>query len=90
MPPPQARPLPASRVQALISSPRLCEGSLGNRSLPVSMIWKVLNEAVHYVELGPAVTALTLKRRKQRLVTQLKKLGYSVQLMPITAQGASL
>ena len=28
-----------------------------------------------------AVTALTLKRRKQRLVTQLKKLGYSVQLM---------
>jgi len=41
-----------------------------------------LHEGVHYVELGPAVTALTLKRRKQRLVSQLKKLGYSVQLMP--------
>ncbi len=46
------------------------------------LIWKVLHEGVHYVELGPAVTALTLKRRKQRLVSQLKKLGYSVQLMP--------
>ncbi len=54
------------------------------------LIWKVLHEGVHYVELGPAVTLLTLKRRKQRLVTQLKKLGYSVQLMPITAQGAGL
>lgn len=47
------------------------------------LIWKVLHEGVHYVEYGPAVSALTLKRRKQRLVTQLKKLGYSVQLTPI-------
>jgi hypothetical protein len=46
------------------------------------LIWKVLHEGVHYVELGPAVTALTLQRRKQRLVSPLKKLGYSVQLMP--------
>ena len=48
------------------------------------LIWKVLHEGVRYVERGP-VNALTLKRRKQRLVTQLKKLGYSVQLTPITA-----
>jgi hypothetical protein len=34
----------------------------------------------------PAVNPLTLKRRKQRLVTQLKKLGYSVHLVPITAE----
>lgn len=47
------------------------------------LIWKVLHEGVHYVEYGPMVSALTLKRRKQRLVTQLKKLGYSVQLIPI-------
>jgi transposase len=47
------------------------------------LIWKVLHEGVHYVEYGPAVSGLTLKRRKQRLVTQLKKLGYSVQLTPI-------
>ena len=48
------------------------------------LIWKVLRENTHYVEYGPAVSAaLTLKRRKQRLVMQLKKLGYSVQLTPI-------
>src|SRR5262249_23337291 len=49
------------------------------------LIWRVLHEGVRYVEHGPTVNALTLKRRKQRLVTQLKKLGYSVQLTPITA-----
>jgi len=48
------------------------------------LIWKVLHEGVHYVERGPAVNALTLKRRKQRLVTQLKKLGYGVQLTPLS------
>jgi len=54
------------------------------------LIWKLLHEGVRYVEHGPTVNALTLKRRKQRLVTQLKKLGYSVQLMPITASEAGL
>lgn len=54
------------------------------------LICKVLHEGVHYVERGPAVSALTLKRRKQRLVTQLKKLGYSVQLIPTTAPAANL
>jgi transposase len=48
------------------------------------LIWKVLHEGVRYVERGPAVSALTLKRRKQRLVTQLKKLGYCVQLTPLS------
>jgi hypothetical protein len=49
-----------------------------------------LHEGVRYVEHEPTVNALTLKRRKQRLVTQLKKLGYSVQLTPITASEADL
>jgi hypothetical protein len=48
------------------------------------LVWKVLHEGVHYVERGPTVSALTLKRRKQRLVTQLKKLGYCVQLAPLS------
>jgi hypothetical protein len=48
------------------------------------LIWKVLHEGVRYIEKGPAVSALTLKRRKQRLVTQLKKLGYAVQLSPLS------
>ena len=46
------------------------------------LIWKVLHEGVRYVERGPAVSALTLKRRKQRLVTQLKKLGYRFSYRP--------
>jgi transposase len=54
------------------------------------LIWKVLDEGVHYVELGPTVNALTLKRRKQRLLTQLKKLGYSVQLIPVAAPDVGL
>jgi hypothetical protein len=48
------------------------------------LVWKVLHEGVSYIEHGPTVNALTLKCRKQRLVTQLKKLGYAVQLTPIT------
>jgi hypothetical protein len=47
-------------------------------------IWKVLHDGIRYIETGPAVDATTLKRRKQRLVTQLKKLGYDVQLIPLT------
>jgi transposase len=48
------------------------------------LIWKILHEGVRYIERGPTVSALTLKRRKQRLVTQLKKLGYCVQLTPLS------
>jgi transposase len=46
------------------------------------LIWKVLHEGISYVEYGPAPTPITLKRRRQRLVTQLKNLGYEVQLTP--------
>ena len=46
------------------------------------LIWKVLHDGVTYVEYGPTPTPLALKRRRQRLVTQLKKLGYQVQLIP--------
>ena len=37
-----------------------------------------------YVEREPIVNALTLKRPKRRLVTQLKKLGYCVQPTPLS------
>jgi hypothetical protein len=48
------------------------------------LIWRVLHDVIRYIEHGPAVSAITLKRRKQRLVTQLKKLGYDVTLIPVT------
>lgn len=53
------------------------------------LIWKVLHEGVTYVEYGPTPTPIALKRRRLRLVTQLKKLGYEVQLTPtMSAPGA--
>jgi transposase len=51
------------------------------------LIWKVLHDGVRYIEQGPAIDAITLKRRRQRLVTQLKRLGYDVQLIPATPAG---
>ena len=54
------------------------------------LIWKVLHEGVHYVERGPAPSPITLKRRRQRLVMQLKKLGYQVQLIPVTPEASSV
>ena len=49
------------------------------------LIWKVLHDKVHYVEHGLAPTPIALKRRRQRLVTQLHKMGYQVLLTPSTA-----
>jgi transposase len=54
------------------------------------LIWKVLHEGVSYVEYGPAPTPIALKRRRQRLVTQLKKLGYQVQLTPVVSDARSV
>ena len=53
------------------------------------LIWKVLHEGVTYVEYGPTPTPIALKRRRQRLVTQLKKLGYEVTLIPTTPAHAT-
>jgi transposase len=49
------------------------------------LIWKVLHEGVRYKEQGLAPTPLMLKRRRQRLVTQLRSLGYHVELTPLTS-----
>jgi transposase len=54
------------------------------------LIWKVLHEGVSYVEYGPAPSPLAIKRRRQRLVTQLKKLGYQVQLIPTISDASSM
>jgi transposase len=52
------------------------------------LIWKVLHEGVRYVEYGAAPTPLLLKRRRQRLVTQLRHLGYQVTLTPVVPSAA--
>jgi transposase len=47
------------------------------------LIWKVLHDNVHYIEHGLAPSPLALKRRRQRLVTQLRRVGYQVELSPL-------
>jgi transposase len=47
------------------------------------LIWKVLHDGVHYVEYGLAPSPIALKRRRQRLVTQLRRIGYQVELTPL-------
>jgi transposase len=48
------------------------------------LIWKILHQGVRYVEHGLPPTPLMLKRRRQRLVAQLRGLGYQVALTPLT------
>ena len=50
------------------------------------LIWKVLHDNVHYVEHGLAPSPIALKRRRQRLVTQLHKMGYQVVLTPLISE----
>ncbi len=52
------------------------------------LIWKVLHDGVRYVEYGIAPTPLLLKRRRQRLVTQLRQLGYEVTLTSVAPSEA--
>jgi len=49
------------------------------------VIWKVLHAGVHYIERGPlALNTPARNRRKQQLVRELRRLGYAVELTPIT------
>jgi hypothetical protein len=49
------------------------------------LIWKILHEEARYEEHGLAPTPLMVKRRRQRLVTQLRSMGYQVQLTPLAS-----
>ena len=53
------------------------------------LIWKILHQGVRYVEYGLAPTPLMVKRRRQRLVAQLRSLGYQVALTPLTPNPAA-
>jgi transposase len=47
------------------------------------VIWKILHQAVDYIEFGLPTTPLAAKRRLQRLKKELRALGYSDQLHPL-------
>jgi transposase len=53
------------------------------------VIWKVLHEGATYIEYGGATSPGAAKRRIQRLRKELRALGYSDLLQPLTLAGTS-
>jgi transposase len=46
------------------------------------LIWKILSEGVHYIEQGEETNPKAKKRRAQKMLQALRKLGYTVTLTP--------
>ena len=46
------------------------------------IIWKLLHHGVRYIERGPAVSARSKQARTAKMIRELRKLGYSVELLP--------
>ena len=51
------------------------------------LVWKILHAGVRYIEQGTETNPRAKKRRAQKLVQSLRKLGYAVTLTPITPDG---
>lgn len=49
------------------------------------LVWKILHDRVPYIEQGQETSPTAKKRRAQRMVQALRKLGYAVALTPIPA-----
>lgn len=50
----------------------------------LKVIWKILHDKVEYQEFGPlAANEKARNRRKQKLVRELRRLGYAVQISPV-------
>jgi hypothetical protein len=47
------------------------------------LIWKVLHDGVRYIEQGFESNPKALKERRRRLVAELRRLGYQVELTPL-------
>jgi transposase len=50
------------------------------------LIWKLLHEGVRYVELGLLTNPIASKQRRNKLVAELRRLGYQVELTPLPTQ----
>jgi len=51
------------------------------------LVWKILHDRVRYVEQGLESTPAVKKRRAQKMVQALRKLGYAVALTPVPEPG---
>lgn len=50
------------------------------------LIWKILHDGVRYIEKGTAMTPKTAKQRARKLAQELRRLGYTVTLTPLTTE----
>jgi transposase len=46
------------------------------------LVWKILHEGIPYEERGPAVTKARAQRPAQKMIRELRRLGYRVERMP--------
>lgn len=53
------------------------------------LTWKILHQGVRYIEFGNPANSQAVRKRAAKLVRQLRRLGYQVQLEPLTARGES-
>ena len=53
------------------------------------VIWKILHDGIDYTERGDPPNPKALQQRTSKLVRQLKRLGYQVQLTPTTGGAAA-
>lgn len=51
------------------------------------LIWKLLHEGVRYLELGHLENPIASMRRRNKLVAELRRLGYQVELTPLHSNG---
>lgn len=51
------------------------------------LTWKILHQGVVYKELGQRIDPKLVKQRTNKLLRQLRALGYQVQLTPLSAGG---
>lgn len=50
------------------------------------LTWKILHQKVRYVEYGSRPNPQAVQKRANKLMRQLRSLGYQVQIQPVTAQ----
>ena len=53
------------------------------------LVWKILHQGVHYEERGPAVSKVSKQKRTQRMLRELRALGYRIELAATQAGSPS-
>jgi transposase len=53
------------------------------------LVWKILHDRVHYIEQGEEPNPRAKKRRAQKMVQALRRMGYKVEISPLTPAPAA-